>query len=234
MKLFFCMLIMCLSLISCVSKRKMTREEWEVVARRTYTDVDKNTLMKAAEKVLQLADGDDFQIGYKPNGFVATRNWFVYAVIAAAAGTDFWTLEVEEKDKTLVASLYISTQAQGMSGYAVGNSAGVVTGPVAGSPIQGTFSYDTFWRRLDFLLGKTTHWADCPSQRLRRDKKEIWGATEHICDPVTLNDDYPDSLSPEEVDRIFKGQDDRLKWKYLKKNDPEKWKELKRQNPYAH
>ncbi|MES2770274.1 MAG: hypothetical protein V4596_14120 [Bdellovibrionota bacterium] len=219
-------LILILLLSSC-AHRNMTREEWLEVGQRTYSNTTKEQLIKNAEKILVLADGDDFKFIHKPNGFVASRSWLIYLVISATMGTDHWNFEVQEKDGKLIATVNASQTAGSVTGYAVNNQAGTVTTPTMGTPIQGTAIYDTFWNRLDYLQGLKNDWMDCKRANRKIKDKETWGNIEPLCLSINVKDDLPNDLSDIEVDRIFKQtslDDDRparAKKKYLKNRNKE-------------
>lgn len=218
------------ALAACVTKhKKMTREEWLQVGQHSYVGIKKEVLIDKAQKVLELADGDDFHFSYTPNGFVASRNWFLYYVIGSTQGTDYWTFNVEEKDGKLVADVRASTTAGTLTAYSNGMGASTVTTPTIGIPIEGTALFNLYWRSLDYVLGLTDRWEDCRDglERVKRD--ETWGYLVNICDSVTLNNSYPDNLSDSEIERIFK---DRYydKWAYMKKYHRDRWEEQKKKD----
>lgn len=226
MKNFFLVLIISL-LASCASHRTLTREEWLQIGQRNYTGIEKEKIINAAEKLLKLADGNDFQFSYTPDGFVASRRWLLYMVIAATVGTDYWTFEVKEVDKKLIANVRASSVAGNVNGYPTGGGqVSTVTTPSIGVPLQGTAMYDMFWNRLDYLLGLRNTWMDCDQGLDKIKSGETWGHLERICDSVTLNDDYPENLSESEIERIFKNNYSK-KSEYLKKYRPELYEKIK-------
>lgn len=220
------LILISLSLVSCASHRTLTREEWLQVGKKEFTNIKKEDLIKNAEKLLTLMDGRDVKFSYTQNGFVASRNWLIYVVVAAAVGTDYWTFDVQEKDNKLIASIQPSTMAGTVSGYAVGGQVSTITTPTIGTPIQGTAIYNMFWNRLDYLLGKTDQWMDCKQGLSKINKNETWGNLEHICDSVTIDDNYPENLSDAEIERIFKN-DYNGKSQYFKKSRPELYAKIK-------
>jgi len=221
MKLLVSVLIITL-FVSCASNRQLTREEFLAVGQKTFKDVDKEKLIKAAQEVLTLCDGTDFQFSHTPNGFVGSRRWLIYMVLAAAMGTDFWYFNIEEKQNELKASLYVSTSSGNIGGYYGGNGASTITTPNQGFPIQGTAIYDIFWNRLDYMLGRTNQWMSCDDELDKIRKGETWGNLENFCGGVTVNDDPPTNLTESEVQRIFKGDHKYdAKMKYLRKYYPE-------------
>lgn len=202
MKPYFILLLVIL-LTSCAQKQKFTRAEWLSATQKTYKNYSKEQLIEAAEKVLSLADKSDFQFSHMDKGFVATRNWSVYMVIAAAQGIDTWKFEVEEINGVSSARVNTSTMAGAMSGYSTGGQSGVVTSPgMMGNTVEGTAHYNMFWNRMDYFLGLTKTWADCTCGQKQIESKETWGDLDHICSSVTLNDLSPETLSETENTRI--------------------------------
>ncbi len=216
--------ILLLAIVSCVSQRKMTREEWLAAGQRKYTKIDKETLIKAAEKVLNLADASDITYSYTNNGFVASRQWLVYVVISASMGTDFWTFEVKETTDGLLATIQPSRIAGTTTAYAAPQGqASTITTPSQGMPAQGDAIYDLFWSRLDFVLGLNKQWMSCDDADKKVSDKKVWGTTDHLCN-LTMKDEYPENLTEEEVDRLFKNLYYK-KWGYIKKLNPQRWEE---------
>ena len=77
------LVFMTLVLIGCAAQPKLTREEQLSVASRSYEGVTKEQIIMAAERVLELADGDDFKITHTEDGLFASRGWTVYIVLGA-------------------------------------------------------------------------------------------------------------------------------------------------------
>lgn len=209
-----------LGFMAACSTRKMTREEWLKVSQKRFKSIEKEQLIKSAEKLLALADKEDITFTHYQDGFKASRFWRVYAILAVSMGTDSWQFEVKEENNELVASLYISNLS-GTSGgvpMPVGSPANV-TVPVVGNSVQGPALYEMFWSRLDYLTGRTTTWMDCGLAKSKIDKEETWGNIQPLCDSFTVEDELPNDLSDIEIDRIFfKNYDG--KNKYLQKNRP--------------
>ena len=107
------MLVLCVVVVSgCATTRpKLSREEWLSVSSRTYVGVTKDQVLIAAEKLFNLADGDDFQIVHTDDGLYATRNWSIYLVISAVFGTDYWQMQAIQNEDGVKATVRINTQA---------------------------------------------------------------------------------------------------------------------------
>lgn len=171
---------------------QMSREEWLAMAQRDYAGVTKDQALSAAEKLLRLADGDDFQITHTEEGISATRNWLAYLVIAAASGTDFWAIKATSIKDGVRVSMQVNTQSQAVTPMATsGSNWTATTMPMSGSPVTGTAIYDVFWSRLDYLLGKTTQWMTCEAADERVRQKITWGNNEALCNGFNMKDEHP-------------------------------------------
>ncbi len=207
-------------LVSCATSRQLTREDWQNVAQRKYSNIEKAKVLSAAESVMKLLDGNDFSFGHTADGINGQRRYMIYAILAYTAGTDHWTINTSEKDGHVIASLQLSRQSSDM--IATGSTAGIVTSPTLGSPAMETASYDLFWRRVDYILGLTDQWTTCSDQKENiKTNKAVWGNITFMCD-LGIADNFPENLSEKEMDRIFKNKYYQ-KWAYIKKRDPARW-----------
>ncbi len=172
----------------------LSRSQWLDLTTQRYSGVTKEQLISAAEEVLTLADGRDFNFAHDEAGFTASRQWMLYMIIASAAGTDVWRFSVhEEKDETLRAQLQISSMSSSVVPYQVigGNSIGAFTTPAMSAPVKGTSTYKLFWYRLDYILGLSNFWFDCDlAFRLPKTDK-WWGTLDPICCPANIKDIRP-------------------------------------------
>lgn len=215
--------VLLLNITSCTHK-KLSRDEWQKVGQKEYTGVSKEELITAAQKVLVLADGNDISFASTKDGFVASRNWQIYAALAANMGTDYWTFEAKEEKGKLIATIQPSMVVGTVGGYSENQK---------GNPVQGTAIYEMFWTRLDYMLKRRSSWHSCKEGLDKSRSGETWGSLEQICDSITLNDDYPDDLSDEEIERIF-AKDYHNRISYYKKHRPQKYLEEKKKNPNLH
>lgn len=118
-----------LTLTACVSTPPLSRDAWLSMTNRTYEGVTKEQALTSAERLFRLADGNDFMIAHSDDGFIATRNWLVYLILAAAIGSDSWVVRaVENGGGGTRVSVSVCTQA--------GSVSGVVTGPNTVAPSQ--------------------------------------------------------------------------------------------------
>lgn len=179
-------------LAGCATPPPLTREEYLATVSRTYADVTPDQIFSATEKLMRLADGDDFQITHHAEGLRATRNWLAYAVIAMANGTDYWDVKATSSNAGTKVEVQVSTQSAGTSVVAGGRGTyAPLTTVSPGNPVMGTAIYDLFFARLEFLLGKRADWMSCAAADDRVKKKIVWGDNSPLCNSFNVNDDTP-------------------------------------------
>lgn len=181
---YIIILISILIFTGCVPKQpQLTRQQWINITSHTYTGITKEQAINAAEKVLRLADGDDFLIVHNESGFHASRNWVVYIVIGAAMGTDYWKIVVTEKrEESINVEVQISTQMN------------TIASAMEGRPVNGTAIYDLFWSRFEYLIKKNNNWLTCKKADEKLDKKITWGLTEQLCNSFNVDDNVPEGV----------------------------------------
>ncbi len=159
--------------------RELTRDEYLAMTTRSYKGVSQKKLMDTAEQVLRLADSSDFKLHHKKNGFLATRQFVGFYVIAAVNGTDYWDIDVSGSQMTLA----VSQAASGMSAWATPDGGAVpVTIAGQGQPIQGDALYRLFWARMDYLLGKSKdEWPTCAWMTQQIRDGHAWGDLSPLC-----------------------------------------------------
>ena len=177
--------------------RQLSREEWLSTTARIYSDVDKETVVGAAERLLRLADGQDFKIQHTEDGLLASRNWMSYVVIAAATGTDYWRLTVTPLPEGTKATIQVSMQGSAITpmmtaGPGAGTGWTATSGPMTGAVIDGPLLYDIFWARMDYLLGKKTAWMTCADADALRAAGTSWGNDDPLCNSFNMTDAHPD------------------------------------------
>lgn len=191
------MVLLSLILSSCASQPLLSRDEWLRMTTRTYEGVTKEQVLAAAERVLRLADGNDFMIAHSDEGFVASRNWLVYLVLTAAFGTDVWQLRAAEHEPTgTKVSVSVSTQTGAVGAVATSPStAAPLTTPSAGSAVNGTAIYEVFWARMDYLLDRAPAWMDCREANRRVSIGIVWGDNSALCNSFNVKDDVPEGAT---------------------------------------
>lgn len=166
-----------------------TRDEWMAIHSRTYPGKTPEEVTAAAEKVLKLAD-HDFRFDYPPGQLIATRPWLVYAVIAAAMGTDYWKVETTPVQGGTKAVVQIS-RAAGMvtpSPTAYGDVS-VMSSSMPGQPIQFAPPYEVFWHRVEHQLGLRQDWLSCDDYKHAKRSK---AGLEVLCSVNTDDKPPPD------------------------------------------
>lgn len=177
----------------CAAKQPhMTREEWLNLTSREYKGVSKEQALSAAERLLTLADGDDFKIMHTQEGLYANRNWMVYMVLAAVSGIDYWSVRATPIQSGVMLSLQVNRQMSTIApmGTAAGDWA-ASSMPMGGTPVEGAAIYDLFWARMDYLLGKRSDWMTCEAANLRIKEKKVWGDNEPLCNSFNVKDEEP-------------------------------------------
>lgn len=184
-----------LILVGCAAKNpELTREEWLDIHNQTYEEASSEEVIAAAEEVLRTADPNDVTFTHREDGFLSTRPFLYYFVLAATSGQDFYDLSVEERDAGgVIASLYMSRSASTLAGQptGAGSGASVTTIPGNAAPVQSPASYFGFWKRVDYFLGLEDDWYTCDRIKEERESREdLWGHTDNICG-IGFQDNLP-------------------------------------------
>ena len=168
-----------LALCGCASRPPIPdppASEKNAAAYRFYPGIDRHTFFAAVEEVFILADGSDFEFEYRNDGkrLTATRDWFVFLILAAGRGTDTWSVTAKEKDG-------------GIEGHVSAYGENVVSdGSVYGTKENfGTLNTiatrNLFWDRVDYILGVRSDWPSCST---REDELEV------LKDDETVHPEY--------------------------------------------
>ena len=175
-------------------RKELSREEWLSVTRHTFPSVTKDQAITAAEHVLKLADGDDVRVVHTEEGFVATRPWSMYLVIAAQFGVDTWDVRVSQDGANANVRLGVASQGHMMMPLPTAGgdtSAGTMPG-MGGAAVNGTAIYDLFWARMAYLLGQRDTWMSCAESDARVKAGTVWGMNEALCNSFNVKDQGPD------------------------------------------
>lgn len=189
-------------LAGCAANRpQMSRAEYIQTTTRTIPGVTAEEVFAASEQLFRLADGEDFQFYHAENEMMAVRNWSFYLVFAAGFGKDYWTIKAKDVEGGAKVIVAVSTASQSIAPTPTTNgdvSAGTL--PAAGgSPVQGTAIYDTYWGRLEHLLGKDTQWVTCREAHKRLGEKTTWGVIEPLCNGLNMANLLPDGRPEREL-----------------------------------
>ena len=171
--------------------KQLTRDEWLNATTRTYPGASKDQVLAASEKLLRLADGDDFDIRHTESGINATRAWIAYAVIVGVSGTDYWDIRADQIGDGVKVSVQVSTQTQSTSPMQMGATWMPVNSATPGTPAHGVAIYDVFFSRLDYLLGKGGKWMTCKEADERVKTNATWGNNEALCNSFNVTDSHP-------------------------------------------
>jgi hypothetical protein len=176
---FLLVILLALCTLACSSHRKMSSAERKSVAEKEYQNLTKDQLIDGAKKVLTLMDKNDVTFEPIEDGFIARRSWFLYKVVHASNGTDFWKFQVKQTEQGLVAMVKPSRRY------------GLVESKEKGEAFQGTAVYDLFWGRLNYTVGQANNWPSCEDGLKKNEENKTWGSLEQICDSITLADERP-------------------------------------------
>lgn len=182
-------------LAGCATKPQMTREEYLQTTQREYQGKTADDVLKAAEELFVLADGDDFTFHHADDSMSATRPWLVYLVLAASMGTDNWLVQTKEVPGGVKASAKVSTSMGSVAPMATTGGDWTATGMpgMGGNIVAGTAIYDVFWARMDYLLGRTDKWMTCAEADARVKAGTTWGQNEALCNGFNVKDAAPET-----------------------------------------
>ncbi|WP_300435571.1 hypothetical protein [Zoogloea sp.] len=183
-----------LSVTGCATqnRQQLTKDEWKTVTRHTFPGVTKDQATIAAERVLQLADGDDFAIVRDQDGLTAARNWSIYFVLGFVMGTDYWNVRVKQDDLGAHVSFAVGSQAQPSQIRAPARHPLDERPTVMGTMPEGTAIYDLFWSRMAYLLGQRDTWMSCAESDERVKAGKAWGMNEALCNSFNVKDETPE------------------------------------------
>lgn len=173
----------------------MTRDQWIVETHRTYEDVTKEEVLRSVERLFVLADGDDFNFSHSENGIRATRNWMMYMIFAASQGVDTWDVEVKEVGQNIRVQVSAYVSASAIVPVQVGGATSATNTGASGASVNHPNLYRLFWRRLDYLLGKSDHWMGCAEAEKHfssADEGGPYGIT-LLCNSFNIKDAHPQS-----------------------------------------
>jgi len=177
----------------CATKPSMTREEFLAATTRTY-DKSPDEILNSAQKLLQLADGDDFNFSHSEDGLDASRNWMIYLVFSAAFGNDVWQVKTAKQPDGKTKVFVSASTNPGSTLAPLGTGVGTVPG-TAGNTVQGTALYDLFYSRLEYLLGINKEWMTCRDSEQKLKAKQVWGLNEALCSVTTKDIDPRTGIS---------------------------------------
>lgn len=191
-------------LAACGNIPKLSPEEYNLVTNRMYKDVTQEQVLKAAEELFRLADGDDFKFLYSnelsssSEKVEAKRKWMLYYVLGMEHGVDFWTLTANSTETGVHASVRTSRHRTYNGHLSVPLSEpNIDYEPISGNKwaggetIEGTAIYELFWARMDYLLGKRQDWMTCEFSDDRIKQNIVWGDNDLLCNILNIKDHTP-------------------------------------------
>ena len=164
----------------CAVHKPMTRQQALNATQKTYTDISKDKFFQAAEKLFRLNDGPDFNFSYTENQLIAKNNFAVFLGLGFSIGTDTWEINVQEKEKHLKAKLNITHKARPLICF-------IIPFPASSHSPDGPLVYKLFWKRMDYLLGKSDTWPTCADAKKWTKHDDVWGNINILCRPGTKN-----------------------------------------------
>lgn len=187
-------MLMSLMLGACAApQRLMTTDEAASATHRTFKGVTTEQAVAAAERVLWLADGDDFAIDRERDGLMATRNWTVYFVLGFVTGTDQWIVKARPVEGGSDVTFAVGTVAQPASARITSRRDGDPRPRVMGAMHEGTAIYDLVWARMAYLLGQRDSWMTCAESEARVKAGAVWGETVALCNSFNVKDRVPEA-----------------------------------------
>lgn len=178
----------------CATHPQMTRDEYLQTTQREYEGKSADDVLRAAEQLFVLADGDDFTFHHADDALSASRPWTVYLVLAASMGSDNWLIQTKEIPGGVKASAKVATSMGAVAPIATTGGDWTASGlpGMGGNLVAGTAIYDVFWARMDYLLGKSDEWMTCEDADSRVRAGITWGPNEALCNGFNMKDNHPD------------------------------------------
>ncbi len=180
-------------LTGCASpQRLMTVDEAAVATHRVFKGVTTEQALAAAERMLWLADGDDFAVDRERDGLMATRNWTVYFVLGFVTGTDNWIFKARPVEGGTAVTFAVGSVAQPAPAKQTPRRADDPRPKVMGATHEGTAIYDLVWARMAYLLGQRGDWMSCAESEARVASGVVWGETVALCNSFNVKDLVPE------------------------------------------
>lgn len=161
----FALVFAAILLTACEQPPAWTREQAESITTRLYPNATPEAVLQQAENVLRLASRET-TFAYGDTGFLATRPFSAFMVIAAASGT--YQFQVSAKLEGTGTRLRVNTFANSStsSGIAVPTTYGAAIIPTStpgavGQLMQHAAGYEMLFLRVSYLLRQSDVWLDC-------------------------------------------------------------------------
>lgn len=181
------LVILILSLLvfsGCMSRPQMSRAEYMALTTREYSDITPEQLYTAAEAMFEFSSPGGYRYAHHDGGMQAVESGF--------GGARTWSLNVSKVGAGV--RLQVGMTAPGAPGFApvmvAGGAMGIAAAPGGAAPVVNTVTYDAFWARLEYMLGKRADWMTCAEVRDRIISGVVWGGPSPLCD-IRLMDPLP-------------------------------------------
>ena len=191
-----------LALAGCASTPgPMSDQRREVVASRVYPDATVSEALDAVERLLRLADGDDFRITRRGGAVEAERDWTSWYFVGGSSGTDRWRVGASDVDGGVAVTAEVRRRtdpppgAVDASGPAAPSSSDAPPESREFRRANGPALFWLFHQRMGYLLGETEDWYTCEGMRdLVESRDGLWGDLGPLCGRTSVQDSIPEAL----------------------------------------
>lgn len=151
------MFIFIMVLSGCAVNREVSREDWLNMTSHTFKNTNVDSVLKAADKVLQLSDPDDVTVSHSPDSILGYRKFMIYAVLSATFGRYEFALHAQQKGPDVETRLDIT------SGTAA------VFGPENRNQWKYREPYDLYYSRVGSILYGDM-WTSCETAEAKAEQ----------------------------------------------------------------
>lgn len=127
-------------------------------------------ILRAAERVLYESDHDYIAMNQDKNTYRSMRKWMSFYVFGSAFGEDYWVISASKNDlgKTIVSAKCWHGPTSG----------GLIPMPLTSGGDENNYIlsahlYNLFFKRLDYMLGKTNVWLSCKDAEIELKKSDL-------------------------------------------------------------
>lgn len=172
----------------------LTEEEYREISTKVYHDIEPNEVIEATVKLFKLFDGTN--VMYLDNSVTVAMRWGIFGFLSGTTGKDYWTIKVKEHGNNSIlvsANVLRTSEDVGIWGYSNNPS----------KQLQDKPTFNLFWKRLDYFLGKSTKWYTCKDYRSAKRGEVARGVPDGFCsDKMKAGDRYPDGTPVNKVEAL--------------------------------
>lgn len=144
--ILLCALACVIAASGCAGYKSYTREQWLEGTTRVYDNVTTDQVLLATEKIFVLADESDVTFAHRQNGIKISR----FTAPFPAVVYFHWDIQCEPVDNGVkVTVIDLSASGQALLSY------------IEPNPLSGLSVIDLYFKRLEYLLGKSQQWYSC-------------------------------------------------------------------------